>query len=1786
MKKLLLIMSMCCVALLTATAQQAPCNFGHLIEERLAQDPNYSNEMQQLEQQMHTYMQQNSSGASARGGVNTISVAVHVVYNTSAENVSTTSVNNMINTLNRDYRNQLATSGNTRAQFLAVAGDAQIEFCLDTIVRRSTSVTCFDPNSNPNGMKSNSTGGSTPLDTRYYLNIWIVDLCGNTNGGVAGYAYLPTSGIPGSSIDGLVIDYSLGYNNGNGGTATHEIGHYFGLQHPWGSDSNPSCSTDDGFSDTPNTDGPNYTCSGSETSCGSLDMVENHMDYSFCPTMFSAEQVAYMNAVLTQVRSTLLNSPGCNNSSGGAPSADFTADRTTICAGESIAFTNNSTGNPTSFSWSFSGGSPNSSTAQNPNITYNTPGTYTVSLTATNSNGTDTETKTAYITVRTPLNLPLVEGFQGSFVPANWELVNPDASFTWERTTAAGGYGASSASMYINNYDYNAAGSQDVIITPVYDFTNVPNAKMTFDLAYAEYDANSPDSLIVIVTPDCGANFYLLEEFGGPSMNTAGGYVTTAFTPTANQWRTDTIDLAALSGYSDVQFGFLSLTGYGNNLYLDNINIATPPVNQAPVANFIGAPTTVIVGGTVNFTDQSTNSPTSWSWTFAGGVPSSSTAQNPTGIQYNTVGTYAVTLIATNSFGNDTETKTAYINVVQSGGTGACATLTNVGANDTLTLYLAGQTGTEGYLSGHNQYGDKAKADEYTGILPNSTVDSVFTYFGVAKDGGNNGTVQITIWDADGTGGAPGTILGSIPVPISSLSTTGLSGVVFNPPVTVNGDFYAGVQLSYAPGDTVAIVTNRVGAMATGTGTAWEQWSDDSWHSYTDAYTADLAHVIFVNVCEPSTSPNLPVADFTASPTSGCPGTSVSFTNTSTNATSYAWTFTGGSPSSSSSASPTVTYNTPGTYAVTLVASNASGSDTETKTGFITINAAPTLSFNTTAVSCNGEDDGAIDLSVSGGATPYTYIWNNTGSSTSQDLVNVVAGSYSVTVTDANSCTATGNTQVSQPTAISVSATTTAPTCGAANGSATASAMGGSSPYTYLWSTTANTASINNLLPGTYTVTVTDGNGCTALGSAILSGGQAVTVSINKTDATCAGNDGSATASATGGSGNYTYNWSTAQAGTSISNLSPGTYTVTVNDGAGCTGTASVTISAPTPINLTTSSTNASCGSSDGSATVNATGGTPPFTYTWSNTGNTATITNVTAGTYTVTVSDAGGCTVTASVSVNNTGGPTVSVSSQTNVLCNGNSTGAITLSVTGGAQPFTYTWTNAVSTTSAASNLAAGTYVVTVTDANSCITSTSATITQPTQLSLNTSSVGYVSCFGGNDGSASVSASGGVAPYTYAWSGGGSSASASNLTAGNYTITVTDANSCTATTVVAISEPSELSISLTRSNPGCATSNGTATATVTGGVGPYTYVWSNTTTANPATGLAAGAYTVTATDDNGCTVAGPVTLTNTSGPSVSTSTTPVSCGATNDGSATATATGGAAPYTYTWTDGSGNLVGNTDIVSTLASGIYNYTVSDANGCDAVGTVTVGSVGPNLVETVNDVTGCFGNNNGSINLTVTGGTSPYNYSWSNGQSSRNIAALVAGNYTVTAVDNSGCSVVKTYTVGGPTQIAPGVTVTDATTSTSADGSATVNPTGGTPPYTVTWSNSITGNAALNLAPGSYTVAVTDANGCTRTEAFTVGVSVGINDVNEAISLSIYPNPTNGLVNVDIELNTTADVNVDVYNMVGERVIEVKALNITNSTVQLDMTDLPEAAYFIRVSSGSNVVNSKLLKFNQ
>ncbi|KAF2518378.1 hypothetical protein EYY60_00165, partial [Flavobacterium zhairuonense] len=367
----------------------------------------------------------------------------------------------------------------------------------------------------------------------------------------------------------------------------------------------------------------------------------------------------------------------------------------------------------------------------------------------------------------------------------------------------------------------------------------------------------------------------------------------------------------------------------------------------------------------------------------------------------------------------------------------------------------------------------------------------------------------------------------------------------------------------------------------------------------------------------------------------------------------------------------------------------------------------------------------------------------------------LVAGTYSVTITDANSCTKTiNNIAITQPPVLNAIASTTAVSCNnGANGSATISPSGGTSPYTYLWSNGAATATINGLTAGTYSVTVTDANSCTKTVNNIIItqptilSGTASTIAVS-----CFGGaNGSATVTASGGVPAYTYSWApSGGTAATASGLVAGTYSVTITDANSCSTTINnIVVGSPASALTATAGaqTNVLCnGGATGSATVSVSGGTPAYTYSWAPSGGTAaTATGLTAGTYTVTVTDANACQTTQSFTISQ---PTVlnaTPVAQTNIACYGGSTGSATVTGTGGTGAYTYSWAPSGGTAATATGLAAGTYTVTVTDANGCQDTQSFTITQPGAALSATTATTAVSCFGGSNGTASVTVSGGT---------------------------------------------------------------------------------------------------------------------------------------------------------------------------------------------------------------------------------------------------------------------------------------------------------------------------------------------------------------------------------------------------------------------------------------------------------
>jgi uncharacterized repeat protein (TIGR01451 family)/gliding motility-associated-like protein len=639
-----------------------------------------------------------------------------------------------------------------------------------------------------------------------------------------------------------------------------------------------------------------------------------------------------------------------------------------------------------------------------------------------------------------------------------------------------------------------------------------------------------------------------------------------------------------------------------------------------------------------------------------------------------------------------------------------------------------------------------------------------------------------------------------------------------------------------------------------------------------------------------------------------------------------------------------------GTYTVTVTDAN---NCTTTASATITQPAAAlTASISAqTNVACFGGTTGSATVSVSGGTSGYTYSWAPSGG-TAATATGLTAGTYTVTVTDANNCTTTASATITQPAtalAASISTQTNVACFGGTTGSATVSVTGGTSGYSYSWNTipVQTTATATGLSAGTYIVTVTDANNCSTTASAtITQPAAALTASISaQTNVACfGGSTGSATVSVSDGTSGYIYSWNTTpvQTTTTATGLAAGTYTVTVTDANNCTTTASATITQPATalaasISAQTNVTN--FGGATGSATVSVTGGSTGYTYSWSPSGGTgATATGLSAGTYTVTVTDANNCTTTASATITQ---PSTALSSnisiQTNVACFGSATGSVTVSVYGGTTPYSYSWnTIPVQTTETASGLAAGTYSVIVTDANSFTTTSWVTIKQPAAaLTASISAQTNVACFGGTTGLATITVTGGTAPYSYSWNTTPvqTTATATGLTAGTYTVTVTDAKNCTTTASATITQPATaLAASISsQSNVACfGGANGSATVSVTGGVPPYSYNWSPSGgNSEKAVNLTSGTYTILITDKEGCSISKSVTISQPNVLNASVTSNNLTCKELNNGKITIlNPTGGSGLYEYSIDGGVQWKTGN--LFTNLAGGTYSVKIRDA----------------------------------------------------------------------------------------------------------------------------------------------------------------------------------------------------------------------------------------------------------------
>ena len=914
----------------------------------------------------------------------------------------------------------------------------------------------------------------------------------------------------------------------------------------------------------------------------------------------------------------------------------------------------------------------------------------------------------------------------------------------------------------------------------------------------------------------------------------------------------------------------------------------------------------------------------------------------------------------------------------------------------------------------------------------------------------------------------------------------------------------------------------------------------------------------------------------------------------------------------------------PGTWTVTQTVVDGACTDSQTLT--FTVYDEPQLSLVATDMTCNsantgsGTSDGAITASVtnSNGSETYTFI-SGTGSFTGNTASGLTANTYDVVIVDMQGCNDTAQIIINEPPVITLSLTSTNNICNGVpcNGTANvATVTGGVGPFSYQWSTTETTQNISNLCAGTYNVTVYDSNspsnGCYEIGTQIITEPPMEVYTNSSTDATCGLATGSATINVTTvpASSTYEYTWysdaglttqidfSPASASTTntTSNVAAGTYYVQVENASGCTDVIAVTVNdngSPT-LNLT-SSTDILCnGEATGQITVDITGTlNPNFTYTWDDgsgpvvglptAATTDQQTGLSAGTYDITVTDNAGCqssvnvvlleptlmtgnvtvvdancaalgSVTANVAngtvtgtytydwdndgigdmddaanvsvgtgvynvtvyddnncelylsgtVNDVGGITATSVVNSNTLCNGSSEGSITASPTGGTAPFTFAWTPIGFTngnTDTYSDLPVGTYNCVVTDANGCSANTSGVITEPTEVHFVFVDSSMVSCFAGTDGDITVDGIGGTAPYIFNWdlaAANQTTAQASNLGVGCYTVTVEDNNHCTEDTTICIHEPTQLVLTVDTYDAHCDQADGSASVNIVGGTAPYpTITWSaGIPTAQPdsITGLAFGSYSVTVIDNNGCSEIANFNIDSISRGVISIATyTDVSCFGGNDGLVQVSVGGGGGTNSFVWapagfTDGGATY-------SDLTQGTYNVTATDIWGCELHAQQTI--IEPTqLTLTINRIDDrCNGTCEGTADAVVGGGTAPYFCQWDDASLSTTsgITGLCAGWYRVTVTDANGCSIIDSTEISEPLSMTLTANI-DSSSCGQDDGKIAVYPINGTAPYSFLWSPNPTGSVIDSLEgipQGSYCVTITDSKNCPFDSCFVV-----------------------------------------------------------------------------------------------
>lgn len=838
-----------------------------------------------------------------------------------------------------------------------------------------------------------------------------------------------------------------------------------------------------------------------------------------------------------------------------------------------------------------------------------------------------------------------------------------------------------------------------------------------------------------------------------------------------------------------------------------------------------------------------------------------------------------------------------------------------------------------------------------------------------------------------------------------------------------------------------------------------------------------------------------------------------------------------------------------------------------------------------TEPSCNGDSDGSLEVLATGGTGSFTYNWLTGGQGTASGNIisDLPAGTYTVEAFDQNGCVNSLQVSLGQPSVIIANATATPVSCnGGSDGTATVNQSGGTGSYTYVWSTGGTGSTESGLSAGSYSVTVIDANNCQATTSVTVSQpSESVSVGITVTNQpNCGNSDGSLSAFGQGGTPGYSFLWSTGEIGATLIDIPSGSYSVTATDINGCTASATQQLMDNQGIALAANDViNNDCfGGAMGAATISASGGSGVYSYLWSTGATSATVTDLAAGTYTITVMDNNSCNGEITIEITEPN-QIIANGEITNITCNGANNGVLVVNPSGGTGTISIAW-NIGASENTITDLAQGQYSVTLTDENGCESIETFVIMQPDAIDLDMVTSTVPNCPGDSTGMIMIVASGGTGTLSYLWSNGASTASIFDLIEGDYTVTITDENDCTFTSSFTLDDPIEITFIPNITPPLCADSeDGSIIVTVAGGAGGYTYLWNTGVTKDTIMDIAGGTYGLTITDILGCEKqtnividAPPLIEPNITGADVS-------ANGAADGSAMVAPTNGIAPYSYLWSNAE-----TSENITNLEPGVYDVTITDANGCTVSASIAINNGDCNIeAEIDRSNVSCFGESDGIIAVSLTNAVDPITYLWSTGATTATITDLDPGNYAGTITDANGCVLqVVDIVINEPLEIVlSSVEITDASTPAAMDGSIVFSVMGGTGQigfeYRDEDGNVLDLDNLENLGVGIYGITAIDASGCEKDlGTFEVGALVSTQDVE--LVTALYPNPTSGITT--IETNTAMTSDPVIYDMKGQK-INVQ-ISKSNGRYELDLSDLQVGVYLIKLTSAGQSELQRIL----